>query len=148
MEHRMEVTRKKASQAELASLMTSLLQEETNDDEADQICRELVEYWVRHYLKRVSSMNRESLLAADTLTDEMPGEKLNVPQDIDNSYQSFLFTEIILCKGITVNEYESGLTTPILYPLPKGFQFAKLLQFSYRTGVDPRLLCQAIGNRS
>ncbi|WP_067209195.1 class I SAM-dependent methyltransferase [Marinomonas aquimarina] len=99
----------------------------------------------RCYVGRAFSMNRESLLAADTLTDEISGETLNVPQGLDNAYQSFLFTKIILCQGITVNEYESGLTTPILYPLPKGFQFAKSLQFSYRKGANPRLLCNLNG---
>lgn len=177
----MEVTRQEPSRAELARLMTSLLQE-ANDDEADQICRELVEYWVRHsffekkdgaasqsqyassglilspelaatcafgwlrtrrYLLALNQVVSDLLkdrtigmplrvlypgcgpygilalpllaifsskqlqvhvidyLTADTLTDEILGEKLNVPQDIDNAYQSFLFTEIILCKGLT-----------------------------------------------
>lgn len=89
---------------------------------------------------RAFSMNRESLLMAEEGSDTLLGEVVKLPMNLGKHYQSLLFTEIQLYKDIVISEYENGLTTPVVFPLPKE---AEYLSFSYRKGNNPLLLCHA-----
>lgn len=92
----------------------------------------------------VFSMNRNSLLAADSNSDLMEGRIVNVPEYLEPKWIPCLFTHIQLCEGLALKEYENGLTTPIVYALPKGFHKANTLVFSYNKGHMPGLLCSAV----
>lgn len=92
----------------------------------------------------VFSMNRNSLLAADSNSDLMTAETLIVPEYMNPKWVPCLFTHIQLCDELVIKEYENGLTTPVVYSLPKDFHKANKLVFSYNKGHMPGLLCSAV----
>jgi len=70
----------------------------------------------------------------------LPGESVVLPINIDSEYHTFLFTEIKLYGQEYLREYEDGLTTPIVYPLQKGYKSGNTLAFDYQMGCSPGLV--------
>lgn len=69
-----------------------------------------------------------------------PGNSVWLPEDIPSHYHLFLFTELMLSEGNALQEYENGITCPVLYQPEAGYHPGRYLHFYYRTGRQPGLV--------
>ena len=75
-------------------------------------------------------------------SEQLPGSRIRIPQIRTEIYDPLLFTRIRVYRDFALTDYDSGLTVPRPFPFAGQLKGGETLQFHYRLGPYPGLLCQ------
>ena len=82
------------------------------------------------------------LFELDRYTPADAETELSLPEGCHPEHVLLYTTEIRLFGDIALREYETGLTTPMVYPLVGAPEPGRRLRFSYRYDHQPELVCE------
>jgi hypothetical protein len=94
-------------------------------------------------LGSVFELSRESVSSwAVEATAELPAERISIEHPLESRWQPMLFTTIRTFGEHRLEDYDSGLTRPRPLPFEGAIKTGDSLQFSYRLGSAPGLVCK------